>query len=173
MKPVDLVGLRFGRLLIVERGVNSSTGKCRFWCVCDCGVKKKLVLGTSLLTGKTKSCGCYRVEFGRKIGSSYATHRMTDTPEYRCWANLKDRCYNKSNKSYRRYGGRGIRVCKRWRKSFEAFLEDMGLRPDPKLTIERKNNNGHYEKRNCMWATRSQQQRNKNPFKHRTKVLFK
>jgi hypothetical protein len=168
MRAIDLVGQRFGRLLVMERGANSPGGKCRFWCVCDCGVKKE-ILSTSLMSGKNKSCGCYRVEFGRRIGASNLTHKMIDTSEYQCWANMKDRCHNSRNKSYRRYGGRGIQVCERWRDSFESFLEDMGRKPGPELSIERKDNNGPYEKRNCMWATRSQQQRNKNPFKHQSK----
>ena len=70
---------------------------------------------------------------------------------------MKQRCSNPNVASYKDYGGRGIRVCKRWSDSFEAFLEDMGDRPSPQHSIERKNNEGDYTPRNCFWATRKAQ----------------
>lgn len=74
---------------------------------------------------------------------------------------MKSRCYCASDQNYQNYGARGIRVCDRWRESFEAFLADMGQRPSPRHSIERRENNGHYEPGNCYWATRSEQSRNK------------
>lgn len=74
---------------------------------------------------------------------------------------MKQRCLNPNNAHFAYYGGRGITVTKRWLK-FENFFQDMGARPAG-LTIERKDNMKGYSKRNCMWATRSQQQRNKRP----------
>jgi hypothetical protein len=167
MKPIDLIGRRFGRVVVMKRVANSKSGKCQFLYRCDCGTKKE-TLSSHLLTGKVKSCGCFRVDFGREIGLR-GTHHLSNTAEYAVWANMKDRCYNKNNKSYRRYGGRGIRVCKRWRNSFQAFLEDMGMKPAPQFSIERLRNNGNYEPDNCEWGTRSQQQQNKAPFKHAPK----
>jgi len=72
---------------------------------------------------------------------------------------MKDRCHNPSSSGYENYGGRGIRVCSRWRK-FENFIRDMGPRPSDAHSVERKDNDGNYSPDNCIWATRSQQNRN-------------
>jgi hypothetical protein len=81
--------------------------------------------------------------------------------EYWVWAGMIARCTNPKHTSYKNYGGRGITVCKRWLRSFSAFIEDMGPKPTPQHTIDRKNNDGNYTKRNCRWATRSQQNLNR------------
>lgn len=73
---------------------------------------------------------------------------------------MKLRCSNPNTKGYSRYGGRGIQVCDRWRDSFSAFLADMGPRPSPRHSVERRNNDGNYEPDNCYWATDAEQTRN-------------
>lgn len=88
-----------------------------------------------------------------------STHRMYGTFTYKTWDNMKQRCFNKGNKGYSNYGGRGIGVCKRW-MSFENFLEDMGKKPKG-MSIERRNNNRGYSLENCYWATQSEQSRNR------------
>jgi len=79
---------------------------------------------------------------------------------YACWSGMIQRCTNPNNRDFASYGGRGIKVCRRWRESFSAFALDMGDRPSPKHTIERKRNNGNYTKSNCEWAERKKQSRN-------------
>jgi len=88
------------------------------------------------------------------------THGMNKTPEHRVWCKIKHRCYNKNNQGYKNYGGRGIRVCKRWLESFEAFYEDMGDKPSDKHSIDRIDNDGDYTPDNCRWATKMEQMQN-------------
>lgn len=84
------------------------------------------------------------------------------------WSDMKRRCHKENHHAYANYGGRGITVCERWRESFAAFLEDMGPRPDPSLTIERVNNDEGYSPSNCVWATRLEQGLNKRDYKSNT-----
>lgn len=84
------------------------------------------------------------------------------------WSDMKRRCHKESHQAYENYGGRGIAVCDRWRNSFSAFLEDMGPRPDPSLTLERVDNDAGYSPENCVWATRQEQGLNKRDYKSNT-----
>lgn len=149
----DLTGKKFARLKVVGYAENSST-ICI--CQCDCGSALKRVPGKSLLSGHTKSCGCYHKE---RIKESARRHGMTDTPTYRTWAKMLDRCYNSNHKAHHYYGGRGITVCDEWR-SFEGFYRDMGDRPNGK-TLDRIDNDGPYAPWNCEWRTMKEQSRNR------------
>lgn len=97
---------------------------------------------------------------------TYRTHGMYGTPTYKSWQAMLKRCYAPGNASYDNYGGRSIKVCKRWRK-FENFFADMGERPDG-MTLDRLEVNKNYTPKNCRWATRTQQRANRRP--RQTKV---
>jgi hypothetical protein len=140
----SLLGRRFGKLRVLS--VNGAFAQC----VCDCGVQRK-VWRCNLSGGNTTSCGCSR----NKRGSD----GLSGHPLYWIWVGMLDRCYEKTHSSYKDYGGRGIRVCERWRKSCRAFIEDVGPRPAG-LTLDRVNNEGNYEPDNCRWATREEQNNN-------------
>lgn len=144
----DWTGTKYERLFVIElydKGPRGLRWKCR----CDCG-KIGLVYSSDL--GKNKSCGCYSPEASSVRNR---THGLSHTPEHNAWEAMKQRCSSRVH-----YTSRGIKVCDRWLHSFENFLKDMGPRPSPRHSIDRKNNNGDYEPGNCRWATHTEQMQN-------------
>jgi hypothetical protein len=157
MPPViDLVGRRFGRLIVLS--IAPKTTRMLKWNVrCDCG-SERVVYGCHLKAGNTVSCGCKAASQKTRLRHGHWSGRRP-TPEHATWAAMIQRCTNPKAPHYERYGGRGIAVCERW-LVFENFFADMGKRPSPKHSIDRKDNDGNYEPDNCRWATKLEQMRN-------------
>lgn len=166
----SLIGQKFGRLTVTARGPKGSRTMPRQWvCTCDCGTIVA-VITRSLRSGNTKSCGCWNREATRLRSTKHGMARRGQAvPEFIIWKGIKQRTGNTHAGAYSNYGGRGIAMCKRWRESFAAFYTDMGPRPSPKYSTDRRDNEGHYScgtceeclsngwPANCSWATRSQQ----------------
>lgn len=153
-KLIDLTGQRFGRLTVIERAGADSHRQMLWKCVCDCG-NETIVRGHALREREICSCGCFRKERSR-------THGLTGTRLYRIWRNMKSRCLNKNNPSYKDYGGRGIGICDEWRETFIKFYKwAMVNGYEDSLSIDRINNNKGYSPDNCRWTEQSRQNDNK------------
>ncbi|MBW4469305.1 MAG: hypothetical protein KME45_03475 [Stenomitos rutilans HA7619-LM2] len=165
-------GQKYGRLKavrLVEKCKHPVSGwiyKHLWLFKCDCG-KEKITNAQIVITGKGISCGCYKSELCRTINKPPVTrHNLSHgatvggkTPEYRIWGQMIRRCDSPKDTRFEDYGGRGIKVCDRWRK-FENFIADMGLKPSSEHSIDRRDNDGDYCPENCYWATKKQQARN-------------
>lgn len=159
-KTKDLIGQRFSRLVVISRA-ESVKGFAQWRCVCDCG-NETVAKGAKLRAGRTKSCGCARAEHIASLGEKSRKWHSNEqkTPEYRAWTAMRYRCGNPNSSSWNHYGGRGIKVCPQW-NDFKVFLADVGRRPSPKHSLDRINNDGHYEPGNVRWATIVEQANNK------------
>ena len=162
MVMTDLVGKTFGDLKIIAFSHkvfrSKRQGYYHFWkCLCACG-NETIVLVNNLKNGNTKSCGCKSSRLSLKERAT--KHGLSNTKTYNSWRAMKDRCYCVSHGEYKRYGQVGIKVCERWKDSYENFLLDMGERP-PNHSLDRINPFGDYSPKNCRWATPKEQANNK------------
>jgi len=175
-KVEDYIGKKIHHLTILKDLGTRSAHCYRVVLVqCDCEKQtvKEVKFSCLFRNPPTKSCGCVKM---KNVISSNLSHGMSYTKEHKCWAHMKARCYDKNDNRYPRYGGRGITVCDRWRDSFEAFIEDMGLLPSPKHSVDRIDTDGNYEPTNCKWSTHKEQANNasynrKITFEGRTQTL--
>lgn len=152
-KIQDFTGQKFSLWTAIERYKNIERNEWWYKCICECGTKANIP-GHRLKNGNSNKCPHCRVK----------THGMSYTTTFKIWAGILRRCLNQNFKAYKYYGGRGIKVCDRWRTSFENFLSDMGIRPYG-LQIDRIDNNGHYEPGNCRWVTPKINNSNRNIMK--------
>jgi hypothetical protein len=160
----DISGMRFGRLVAVERAENKWDRTCwRFRC--DCG-NETIATANHVKRGLIKSCGCLSREV---VSSRNYKHGMSWNPdgtrpgEYAAWRSMINRCENPNFTFFEYYGGRGIEVYRPWRESFECFFQHLGPKPSPQNSIDRKNNDYGYFPGNVRWATREEQANNKRP----------
>ncbi len=168
MKHEDLTGKKFGRLTVIKRVENDKYNHILYLCKCDCG-KEKIIKGVSLKNGNTKSCGCLQKEKAKLTKN--VIHGKSHDRIYIIYWGMKKRCYNKKEKNYYLYGGRGITICEEWLNSFENFYNwaiNNGYKEG--LTIDRINVNGNYEPNNCRWSDLFVQANNTRRNKY---ILFK
>lgn len=153
-----MLGMKFGMLSVREYVGRDKNNKVMLLCDCECG-EQTIINAPALLTGNTKSCGCYRKN---NTGNLRRMHGKSNTTLYRIWKSMKRRCKNINDSAYKYYGGKGVAVCKEWDSDFLIFEEWANKAGyEDGLTIDRIDVTGNYCPENCRWADFKTQSNNK------------
>ncbi len=159
---INLTGQVFGDLVVLQVTEKRAHGNVVWICRCCCG-NEVLISGNKLRCGDTKSCGCRRSRVTSSRNSSTVKHGHLvggrPSPTYRVWRSMIARCEDPTHRNFHHYGGRGIAVCLSWRRSFRAFLLDVGERPEG-MSLDRRDPNGDYCPSNCSWVPVADQVKN-------------
>lgn len=163
-KIIDLTGRKYGRWTVIKKSDHRYADRVVKWlCQCACGNQRE-VIGHTLKSGKSRSCGCLAIDLGRKQSGIFSGHykhggarRTGKVRLYRIWQNIKKRCNKPNHPDYKYYGAKGISLCDEWQDDFEAF-RDWALSNgyQDNLTIDRINSRGDYKPDNCQWLSLSE-----------------
>ena len=159
----NIIGKRFGRWTVLEEAPSDNPSQPKFWCICDCGNKSSVYM-YSLLSGRSRSCGCIQKEEASKVNYKHGFYKER---LYHVWDGMKQRCNNPNHVAYSNYGGRGISVCEEWSNDYTKFREFMlahGYDPGApfgECTIDRIDNDGNYCPENCRVISAQEQQNGK------------
>ena len=159
---MDIVGKTFNHLTILEYAGKNKYQKKLYKCKCNnCG-NFKIMVGTEVKNGYSKSCGCLSKQ------SKNVKHGMAGTPIYKKWKTIKGRCFNPNSSNYKWYGGRGITMCDEWKNDFEKFYEDVGDIPFENAELDRIDNNKGYDPDNVRWVDHKTNSNNRRKYKNKT-----
>lgn len=167
-KMEDKAGLVFGGLKVKSLiGFHTKSNQPYWLCECSlCDMNKYIVTASkSLVCGDVKSCGCESI---RVLKETKTSHNLSESSEYRAWASMRSRCTDESQTSFASYGGLGISVADNWFQSFESFIEDMGMKPEPDYVLDRIDPMGDYSKENCRWVSLEVSSHNKGVYNTNT-----